>query len=195
MKNRIIFCTGGTRSGKSEFAETLALSKEGQKGYIATGQAYDEEMKHRIHLHQERRKKIWNNYEISYAMSAEIQKVLDECSVVLIDCLTMWTTNLVLQDGEFTSQEDINNRERFILSEVQAVLDDIRAYRGDDEKTVIFVTNEIGLGIVPENKLARIFRDIMGRVNRMVAAEADEAYMTISGITIDIKALEVNHHG
>ena len=56
MKNRIIFCTGGARSGKSEFAETLALSKEGQKGYIATGQAYDEEMKHRIHLHQERRK-------------------------------------------------------------------------------------------------------------------------------------------
>ena len=107
----------------------------------------------------------------------------------------MWTTNLVLQDGEFTSQEDINNRERFILSEVQAVLDAIRAYRGDDEKTVIFVTNEIGLGVVPENKLARIFRDIMGRVNRMVAAEADEVYMTISGITIDIKALEVNHHG
>ena len=195
MKNRIIFCTGGARSGKSEFAETLALSKEGQKGYIATGQAYDEEMKHRIHLHQERRKKIWNNYEIPYAMSAEIQKVLDECSVVLVDCLTMWTTNLVLQDGEFTSQEDINNRERFILSEVQAVLDAIRAYRGDDEKTIIFVTNEIGLGIVPENQLARIFRDIMGRVNRMVAAESDEAYMTISGITIDIKALEVNHHG
>ena len=195
MKNRIIFCTGGARSGKSEFAETLALSKEGQKGYIATGQAYDEEMKHRIHLHQERRKKIWNNYEIPYAMSAEIQKVLDECSVVLVDCLTMWTTNLVLQDGEFTSQEDINNRERLILLEVQAVLNAIRYYRGDDEKTVIFVTNEIGLGIVPENKLARIFRDIMGRVNRMVAAEADEAYMTISGITIDIKALEVNHHG
>lgn len=195
MKNRIIFCTGGARSGKSEFAETLALSKEGQKGYIATGQAYDEEMKHRIHLHQERRKKIWNNYEIPYAMSAEIQKVLDECSVVLIDCLTMWTTNLVLQDGEFTSQEDINNRERVILSEVQAVLDAIRSYRGDDEKIIIFVTNEIGLGIVPENRLARIFRDIMGRVNRMVATEADEAYMTISGITIDIKALEVRNHG
>ena len=86
MKNRIIFCTGGARSGKSEFAETLALSKEGQKGYIATSQAYDEEMKHRIHLHQERRKQIWNNYEIPYAMSAEIQKVLDECSVVLVDC-------------------------------------------------------------------------------------------------------------
>ena len=152
-------------------------------------------MKHRIHLHQERRKKIWNNYEIPYAMSAEIQKVLDECSVVLVDCLTMWTTNLVLQDGEFTSQEDINNRERFILSEVQAVLDAIRAYRGDDEKTIIFVTNEIGLGIVPENQLARIFRDIMGRVNRMVAAEADESYMTISGMTIDIKALEVSNHG
>lgn len=195
MKNRIIFCTGGARSGKSEFAETLALSKEGQKGYIATGQAYDEEMKYRIHLHQERRKKVWNNYEIPYAMSAEIQKVLDECSVVLIDCLTMWTTNLVLQDGEFTSQENINNRERFVLSEVQAVLDAIRSYRGDNDKTIIFVTNEIGLGIVPENKLARIFRDIMGRVNRMVAAEADEAYMTISGVTIDIKALEVNHHG
>ena len=195
MKNRIIFCTGGARSGKSEFAETLALSKEGQKGYIATGRAYDEEMKHRIHLHQERRKQVWNNYEIPCAMSAEIQNILDECSVVLVDCLTMWTTNLLLEDGEFTSQEDINFRERAILSEVHAVLDVIRSYKGDNEKTVIFVTNEIGLGIVPENKLARIFRDIMGRVNRMVAAEADEAYMTISGMTIDIKALEVSNHG
>lgn len=195
MKNRIIFCTGGARSGKSEFAETLALSKAGQKGYIATGQAYDEEMKHRIHLHQERRKVIWNNYEIPHTISEHIHTVLKECSVVLVDCLTMWTTNLLLQDGEFTSQEDINERERAILSEVQAVLEGIQSYRGDQEKTVIFVTNEIGLGIVPENKLARIFRDIMGRVNRLVAAEADEAYMTISGMTIDIKALEVSNHG
>ena len=195
MKNRIIFCTGGARSGKSEFAESLALSKEGQKGYIATGQAYDEEMKHRIHLHRERRKAIWNNYEIPYTVSEHIHTVLKECSVVLVDCLTMWTTNLLLQDGEFTSQEDINERERAILSEVQAVLERIRSYQGEQEKTVIFVTNEIGLGIVPENKLARIFRDIMGRVNRLVAAEADEAYMTISGMTIDIKALEVSNHG
>ena len=152
-------------------------------------------MKHRIHLHQERRKLIWRNYEIPCSISAEIQKVLDECSVVLVDCLTMWATNLLLQDGEFTSQEDINCRERAILSEVQAVLDGIRSYKGNNEKTVIFVTNEIGLGIVPENKLARIFRDIMGRVNRMVAAEADKAYMTISGMTIDVKALEVKNHG
>lgn len=195
MKNRIIFCTGGARSGKSEFAETLALSKEGQKGYIATGQAYDEEMKHRIHLHQERRKVIWNNYEVPHTISEHIYTVLKECSVVLVDCLTMWTTNLLLQDGEFRSQEDINERERAILSEVQAVLDGIRSYEGEQEKTVIFVTNEIGLGIVPENKLARIFRDVMGRVNRLVAAEADEAYMTISGMTIDVKALEVSNHG
>lgn len=195
MKNRIIFCTGGARSGKSEFAETLALSKAGQKGYIATGQAYDEEMKHRIHLHQERRKMIWNNYEIPCTISKEIHSALDECSVILVDCLTMWTTNLLLEDGEFTSQDDINRRERTILSEVQAVIKAIRSYQGNDEKTVIFVTNEIGLGIVPENKLARIFRDIMGRVNRMVAVEADEAYMTVSGMTIDIKALEVSNHG
>ena len=195
MKNRIIFCTGGARSGKSEFAETLALSKAGQKGYIATGRAYDEEMKHRNHLHQERRKMIWNNYEIPCTISKEIHRVLDECSVILIDCLTMWTTNLLLEDGEFTSQKDINQRERLILSEVQAVLDVIRSHKGVDEKTVIFVTNEIGLGIVPENKLARIFRDIMGRVNRLVATEADEAYMTISGMTIDVKALEVKNHG
>ena len=195
MKNRIIFCTGGARSGKSEFAETIALSKEGQKGYIATGRAYDEEMKHRIHLHQERRKMIWNNYEIPCAVSAEILKVLDECSVVLVDCLTMWTTNLLLQDGEFTSQEDVNQRERVILSEVETVLNAIRSYRGDNEKTVSFAPNEIGVGSVPENQLARNFRVIMGRVNRLVAAEADEAYMTISGMTIDIKALEVSNHG
>ena len=195
MKNRIIFCTGGARSGKSEFAETLALSKDGQKGYIATGQAYDEEMKHRIHLHQERRKSTWKNYEIPYTVSEHIHRVLQECSVVLVDCLTMWTTNLLLQEGEFTSQEDINQRETTILSEIKSVLDTIRSYKGADEKIVIFVTNEIGLGIVPENKLARYFRDITGRVNREVASTANKMYLTISGITIELKSQEVHING
>ena len=195
MKNRIIFCTGGARSGKSEFAEELALSINGQKGYIATGQAYDEEMKHRIHLHQERRKNRWKNYEVPYYISEYIHGILEKCSVILVDCLTMWTTNLLLQDGEFTSQDDINQREVSILAEVQQVLDCVRNYESSEEKTIIFVTNEIGLGIVPENKLARIFRDVMGRVNRLVASNSDEAYMTMSGITIDLKALEVTNNG
>ena len=195
MKNRIIFCTGGARSGKSEFAEELALSIEGQKGYIATGQAYDEEMKHRIHLHQERRQDRWKNYEVPYYISEYIHSILEECSVILVDCLTMWTTNLLLQDGEFSSQDDINQREASILLEVQQVLDCVRTYESAEEKTIIFVTNEIGLGIVPENKLARVFRDVMGRVNRLVASHSDAAYMTMSGITIDLKALEVTNNG
>ena len=195
MKNRIIFCTGGARSGKSEFAEKLALSINGQKGYIATGQAYDEEMKHRIHLHQERRKDRWKNYEVPNCVSEHIHGILDECTVILLDCLTMWTTNLLLQDGELISQDDINQREASILAEVQQVLDCIRNHESSEEKTIIFVTNEIGLGIVPENKLARIFRDVMGRVNRLVASNSDEAYMTMSGITIDLKALEVTKNG
>ena len=192
MKSQIILCSGGARSGKSEFAERLALATKGLKAYVATGQAFDEEMVDRIKKHQERRGKIWNNFEVPLHLADEWENISQSADVILIDCLTMFTTNHMIAYGSIRGQEDANRLEQTILSELDTLLDSIQSCEG---KTVIFVTNEIGLGIVPDNKLARYFRDIAGRVNRAVASVADKLYLTISGVTIELKSQEVHING
>ena len=192
MKSQIILCSGGARSGKSEFAERLALATKGPKAYVATGQAVEEEMVDRIKKHQERRGKIWNNFEVPLHLADEWENISQSADVILIDCLTMFTTNHMMAYGSIRGQEDANRLEQTILSELDTLLDSIQSCEG---KTVIFVTNEIGLGIVPDNKLARYFRDIAGRVNRAVASVADKLYLTISGVTIELKSQEVHING
>ena len=192
MKSQIILCSGGARSGKSEFAERLALATAGQKAYVATGQAFDEEMIDRIKKHQERRGEIWNNFEVPLHLAKEWQNISQSADVILIDCLTMFTTNHMMAHGSIQGQQDANQLEAAVLTELEALLASIKSCEG---KTVIFVTNEIGLGIVPDNKLARYFRDIAGRVNRTVAAAADKLYVTISGVTIELKSQEVHING
>ena len=192
MKSQIILCSGGARSGKSEFAERLALSTEGRKAYVATGQAFDEEMVDRIKKHQERRGDIWTNFEVPLYLAKEWQNISQSADVILIDCLTMFTTNHMMAHGSIQGQQDANDLEEAVLSELETL---IHLITSSDGKTVIFVTNEIGLGIVPDNKLARYFRDIAGRVNRTVATVADKLYLTISGVTIELKSQEVHING
>lgn len=192
MKSTIILCSGGARSGKSEFAEQLALSLKGRKAYVATGQAFDDEMKDRIKKHQLRRGKEWITFEIPLHLHKNWEEIKNVSDVILIDCLTMFTSNHVFAHGDINTQEDSNRIESIILEELRLLLEDIN---NSNDKTVIFVTNEIGLGIVPENKLARYFRDITGRVNREVASAANKMYLTISGITIELKSQEVHING
>lgn len=192
MKSTIILCSGGARSGKSEFAEQLALSLKGRKAYVATGQAFDDEMKDRIKKHQLRRGKEWITFEIPLHLHKNWEQIKNVSDVILIDCLTMFTSNHVFAHGDINTQEDSNRIESIILEELRLLLQDIN---NSNDKTVIFVTNEIGLGIVPENKLARYFRDITGRVNREVASAANKMYLTISGITIELKSQEVHING
>ena len=192
MKSTIILCSGGARSGKSEFAEQLALSLKGRKAYVATGQALDDEMKDRIKKHQLRRGKEWITFEIPLHLHKNWEQIKNVSDVILIDCLTMFTSNHVFAHGDINTQEDANRIESIILKELRLLLQEIN---NSNDKTVIFVTNEIGLGIVPENKLARYFRDITGRVNREVASTANKMYLTISGITIELKSQEVHING
>ena len=192
MKSTIILCSGGARSGKSEFAEQLALSLEGRKAYVATGQAFDDEMKDRIKKHQLRRGKEWITFEIPLYLHKNWEQIKNVSDVILIDCLTMFTSNHIFAHGDINTQEDSNRIESIILEELRLLLQEIN---NSNDKTVIFVTNEIGLGIVPENKLARYFRDITGRVNREVASAANKMYLTISGVTIELKSQEVHING
>ena len=192
MKSTIILCSGGARSGKGEFAEQLALSLKGRKAYVATGQAFDDEMKDRIKKHQLRRGKEWINFEIPLNLHKNWENIKNVSDVILIDCLTMFTSNHVFAHGDINTQEDANHIESIILEELRLLLQEIN---NSNDKTVIFVTNEIGLGIVPENKLARYFRDITGRVNREVANAANKMYLTVSGVTIELKSQEVHING
>lgn len=192
MKSTIILCSGGARSGKSEFAEQLALSLKGRKAYVATGQAFDDEMKDRIKKHQLRRGKEWITFEIPLYLHKNWEQIKNVSDVILIDCLTMFTSNHVFAHGDINTQEDSNRIESIILEELRLLLQEIN---NSNDKTVIFVTNEIGLGIVPENKLARYCRDITGRVNREVASAANKMYLTISGVTIELKSQEVHING
>lgn len=192
MKSTIILCSGGARSGKSEFAEQLALSLKGRKAYVATGQAFDDEMKDRIKKHQLRRGKEWITFEIPLHLHKNWEQIKNVSDVILIDCLTMFTSNHIFAHGDINTQEDSNRIESIILEELRLLLQEIN---NSNDKTVIFVTNEIGLGIVPESKLARYFRDITGRVNREVASAANKMYLTISGVTIELKSQEVHING
>ena len=184
MKSQIILCSGGARSGKSEFAERLALATKGPKAYVATGQAFDEEMVDRIKKHQERRGKIWNNFEVPLHLADEWENISQSADVILIDCLTMFTTNHMMAYGSIRGQEDANRLEQTILSELDTLLDSIQSCEG---KTVIFVTNEIGLGGVSPDPVQRKFTDLQGWLNQHIASRADEVVLMVSGIPMKIK--------
>lgn len=186
---QVILCTGGARSGKSEFAERLALSQTGTHAYVATGQVFDEEMQDRVDKHKKRRGKAWTTYEIPYNLLAHWNGPLERDTLVLVDCLTMYVMNAFL-DKEL-SQESANQIEESLLKEYTKLLKKIK----ESNQTVIFVTNELGMGIVPSEPLSRFFRDVAGKLNQLVSQEASQVYMTISGVTIELKSQEVVLHG
>ena len=164
-----LLITGGTRSGKSSFAEKRTLSYGTPVIYIATAQAFDEEMENRIQLHQQRRGDEWRTISEPLAI-ANILTSLDRQGACLVDCLTLWLSNLIF------AEEDISKATSSLIEAIAARRD-----------PVILVTNEVGGGIVPENALARRFRDEAGRLNQIVAEAVDEVYTCISGIPLKLK--------
>jgi adenosylcobinamide kinase/adenosylcobinamide-phosphate guanylyltransferase len=173
MANKIYFITGGARSGKSAFAEKLALELAGRRAYIATAQALDEEMVVRIAKHRQNRGKSWDTYEEPLAVAELLRKLSGRYEVALLDCLTLWLSNVMAHtDGDGA-----------VLSRSEDLVKAIREFGG----ACIVVSNEVGLGIVPDNPLARKFRDLAGMLNQKVAQAADEVYFTAAGIPVKIK--------
>ncbi len=176
----IILVTGGARSGKSSFAEKLALKLgNGRAGYIATAQIFDEEMAQRVKIHQARRNNNWANYEAPFDAD-KIFPIVNE-NAVLFDCVTMYLTNWIL-----TKNLDDKN----IFSEFEIFMDKLITAAKNSPATVIFVSNEIGAGIVPENKLARVFRDFAGLANQKISAQSEKVFLVTAGIAVDIKKLQ-----
>ncbi len=176
---KIVFVTGGCRSGKSRFAQQMAEAVGTNRLYIATSPILDAEMEERIARHrQERAQRNWTTCEEpqNLVQALGVQKDFD---AVLCDCLTLWVNNLLYQAEQ--QGKDLNEDE--IARLAKDVADAARRHVG----TVIFVTNEVGMGIVPADAGSRRFRDLQGRCNQVMAATADEVYFLVSGIPLQIK--------
>ena len=185
MTGRIILITGGARSGKSSFAERCAAGADRNVAYIATARTEDDEMRDRICLHRQRRPAHWLTWEAPCAAQTAVEQAGRQADIILFDCLTLYTANLMLAAD---APSDREQRHRFVVDDIVRLLDSAKA----TQKTVIFVTNEVGQGIVPDNPLAREFRDLAGVVNQLAAAAADKVYLTVCGLAVDVKKLSVD---
>ena len=167
------FVIGGCRSGKSSHAQFLAEKVDGQKLYIATCVPRDAEMCTRAEQHQQQRGADWETLEEPAALAAAIRANCEKYAVILVDCLTLWTSNILLSTAGKPGLEN----------GCAALVDSLTV----SGCPVILVSNEVGAGIVPENELARLYRDEAGRVNQAVAAAADRVIWMVAGIPVTIK--------
>lgn len=169
---KITLILGGARSGKSTYA--LSLAKKYKKvAFIATCQGLDKEMRERIRLHKESRPKHWETFEEPRDLTRLLEQINNSFDCILIDCLTLLVSNLVLAGDK---QEQILKK----ITELLSVLDKKKAM-------IILVSNEVGLGLVPVNKLGREFRDIAGKINQIAASKADKVLFMAAGLPMNIK--------
>lgn len=183
----ITLLLGGARSGKSAFAERMALS-DGEVTYLATADAKDSEMAHRIAEHRRRRPASWSTWE---GDAADLPGAVSSMrGTLLLDCLTLFLTRLFLSSGASESEDEAvwASAEREILSSVEALFVNFSASRREKEPShLIVVSNEVGLGLVPPYRMGRRFRDMQGRANRMAAERADRVALLVAGLPLWLK--------
>ena len=181
MGERLIMVTGGARSGKSRWAEKMAadLGHGHPVLYIATCMPRDEEMKQRVSRHRQRRPPDWITVEEEFNPAEKVRSPAPGIGVILIDCLTMWISNLLLREHQ-EGRED-----SFYYEKVIPAVEELALAAGAAPCPVICVTNEVGCGIVPENHLSRIYRDLVGWSNQALARYASEVYLVCAGLAVD----------
>ncbi len=181
----MILITGGARSGKSRLAEQFAAEQGDKVLYIATSIVTDDEMAERIAIHQQTRPSQWTTHEGYIELGNVIRNKGAECHAIMLECITTMITNLMFdKTGDIPAEEmDFTAIEQRITVELDDLIDACLS----SSCPVYLVTNEVGFGIVPDNLLARRFRDIAGRVNQRLAAKAKEMYLVVSGIELKMK--------
>ena len=161
---------GGARSGKSGFSERLATESGLERHYLATGRAYDDEMRERIARHRADRGDGWTTHEVPLELAERLTEIDAPGKVVLVDCLTLWVTNLMMDE------RDIDAAGATLLRRFENL-----------SGNLILVSNEVGLGIVPDNRMAREFRDHAGRLHQRIAAAADAVFFIAAGLPLKMK--------
>lgn len=185
LEKRCILVLGGARSGKSRFAQKLAAELGKRVLYVATGEAHDEEMRRRIDEHRRNRPPNWRTLEVPVNVGRRILEEIGNAQVVVLECLTLLVSNVI---GESTAESDpeavdvplLEERLDLELRELMGAVNTARAYS-------IVVSNEVGLGLVPANRLGRLYRDLLGKVNQAFAERADEVYLMVAGIPLQLK--------
>lgn len=185
---KIVFVIGGARSGKSSFALQQASQNEGGRVYIATAEARDDEMRERIERHREERGSEWDTIEEPLKLPDVLNNIKDKYNTILIDCLTLWLSNVLIrtQNTEHrtqTTEEEIEG----LINFLKGIKNSSVCSPGSGLCVLYIVSNEVGMGIVPENELARQFRDLAGALNQRIAAIADEVYLVTAGIPLKIR--------
>jgi adenosylcobinamide kinase/adenosylcobinamide-phosphate guanylyltransferase len=164
------FVLGGARSGKSRFAEELITDSGLERHYVATGRAFDEEMWDRIAQHRADRGDLWTTHEEPLDLVGCLSSVDSEDRAILVDCLTLWVTNLMMEERD-----------------MQAESAALATFLSKAKARIVLVSNEVGLGIVPENRMARDFRDHAGRLHQTIAAVAVQVYFVAAGLPLKMK--------
>lgn len=165
---------GGARSGKSSFALDLCDRMEGKRYFIATAQVLDDEMKERIRHHQKERGNGWTTIEEPLEICRRIKENDKKETIILVDCLTLWLSNLYMK---------YESGNEMVYKKIEELVDILSSIKG----RVVLVSNEVGMGIVPENRLARLYRDAAGTMNKKIAEKADRVVITFSGLPMVLK--------
>ena len=184
MNHKSVLLIGGARSGKSSYAEELARQIGGEVLFVATAEARDEEMHRRIEVHKKSRPSNWHTLEAPCKVGDCIIADNRKFNAIVLDCITLLVNNVLCQHmavhGEDVSEKSV---EKDVKSEITAIIDCMRK----SPATYILVTNEVGEGIIPLGASTRIYRDILGRANQMLASAVDEVYLMVAGIPLKIK--------
>jgi len=196
---RLILILGGARSGKSTFAERLATSggrTAGSVAFIATATADDDEMRARITRHRASRPREWHTIEEPLDLVGAVRQAYELADVLLLDCVTLWLGNMLTRESGQRESDDKRKEEQHItsslfderpLKQIEELLTVVQS--AGQNKTLIVVTNEVGLGVVPAYPLGRVYRDTLGYINQRLAQAADRVYLMVAGMAVDIKRL------
>ena len=178
---RRILVTGGARSGKSRFAQELAVKLGEPVLFVATAVAGDDEMRQRIEQHRRERPGAWTTIEVTTGVGNRICREIGGAQVVVVDCITLLVSNLMEQYFSSVGEEtDISVVEQGVVAEINELVNCIAQVKA----SFIIVTNEVGLGLVPENKAGRFYRDLLGKANQLLAEQVDEVYLVVAGLPL-----------
>ena len=180
MKAEIVLILGGARSGKSLFAQRLAAKLGRRVLFIATATPMDEEMRRRIELHQEARPNNWRTLEAPSGVAQALREHIGDAEVVILDCLTLLVSNIM---DNTQGPEDIDALESEIANELSQLLEQ----KERKSASLIIVSNEVGMGLVPPYPSGRAFRDLLGKANQFISERADRVYMMIAGLPLELK--------
>ncbi len=174
---------GGARSGKSHFAQELAMKSPQPVLFVATAEAADEEMRQRIEEHRRSRPSAWTTLEATTHIGSKVSAEIGQARTVIVDCITLLVNNIFSQHGNTGEAIDAPRLEKEVFAEIGELVDCAK----QSHANFIIVTNEVGLGLVPADRTSRLYRDLLGKANQMLAQHVDEVYLMTAGIPLLVK--------